>query len=87
MFATLPWPVALAAVALSAVIGFPLAHLFELGGNTVWPPALVHFAVQGAIKILEIPGDALLPILWMAASATIPWLAFLLRRPRETGPG
>jgi membrane protease YdiL (CAAX protease family) len=77
LFATLDWPVALAAVLLSTILSFPLARLFELGGNTIWPPALLHFVVQGAIKIIEIPGDAGLPIVWMAASAILPWLAFV----------
>lgn len=80
LLATLPWPVALAAALLSIIMSFPLAHLFELGGNTVWAPALLHFAVQGAIKILEMPGDAALPIVWMAASGAIPYGAFLFRR-------
>jgi membrane protease YdiL (CAAX protease family) len=77
LFATMPWPVALAAVLLSTIISFPLARLFELGGNTVWAPALLHFVVQGAIKVAELPGDIGLPIVWMAASAIVPWLAFI----------
>jgi membrane protease YdiL (CAAX protease family) len=77
LFATLDWPVALAAVLLSTILSFPLARLFELGGNTIWPPALLHFVVQGTVKIIEIPGDAGLPIVWMAASAILPWLVFI----------
>jgi len=77
LFATLPWPVALAAVLLSVVLSFPLARLFELGGNTIWGPALLHFTVQGAIKVLELPGDTNLPLVWMAASAAIPCVALL----------
>jgi hypothetical protein len=38
--------------------------------------------VQGAIEVLEIPGDTALPLVWMAASAVVPYLVFLLRRPR-----
>ena len=38
--------------------------------------ALLHFTVQGAIKILELPGDATMPVLWMAASAAIPYFTF-----------
>jgi membrane protease YdiL (CAAX protease family) len=81
LFATLPWPVALAAVLLSTVMSFPLAHLFELGGRTIWAPALLHFVVQGAIKVFALPGDAALPVVWMAACAAIPYAAFLFRRP------
>ena len=76
LFATMPWPVALAAVFLSTIISFPLARLFELGGNTIWAPAILHFVVQATIKIVETPGDTGLPIAWMAASMIIPWLVF-----------
>ena len=47
LFATMPWPIALAAVLLSVILSFPLARLFEFGGNTIWAPALLHFTVQG----------------------------------------
>lgn len=77
LFATMPWLIALAAVLLSTIISFPLARLFELGGNTIWAPAILHFVVQGTIKAVEAPDDAGLPIAWMAASMTIPWLVFL----------
>ena len=79
LFATMPWPVALASVLLSTIISFPLARLFELGGGTVWAPALLHFTVQGAIKVVEIPTGSTLPLVWMAASAIIPFAVFLVR--------
>ena len=81
----MPWQVALAAIVLAIVLSFPLAHLFELGGNTIWPPALVRFVVQGAIKVIGDPGE-LLPVIWMAASATLPLLVFLVPRPAAAGP-
>lgn len=84
LFWALPWPVALASVLLATIISFPLAYLFELGGNTIWAPALLHFTVQGAIKILELPGDTTMPVLWMAASAAIPYLAFAFRHRAMT---
>jgi membrane protease YdiL (CAAX protease family) len=82
LFFTLPWPVASAAVLLSLLLCAPFAHLFELGGGTVWAPALVHFVVQGAIKLVvpEAP-DERLPLVWMAASGVLPYLVFLRRRP------
>ena len=46
MFLTLPWPIALASVLLAAILSFPLAYLFELGGRTIWAPAFLHFIVQ-----------------------------------------
>ena len=81
LFATLPWPIALAAMLLSVALSFPLAHLFELSGGTIWASALVHFVVQGAIKLVVPEAqDAALPLVWMAASATVPFLAFLVPR-------
>ena len=83
LFATMPWPVALAALLLSVVMSFPLAHLLELGGGTIWAPALLHFVVQATVKLVVFSGDAsaLFPIVWMAASAVIPMLALLAPRP------
>ena len=81
LFATMPWPIALAAVLLSAIVGPPLAHLFELGGGTIWAPALLHFTIQGAIKLVSLaPPDARLPVIWMAASAVLPFLVFVFPR-------
>ena len=85
LFLSMPWPVALAAIVLAIVLSFPLAYLFELGGNTIWPPALVHFVVQGAIKVIGDPGE-LLPVTWMAASVVLPLLVFLVPRPPAVGP-
>ncbi len=82
LFATMPWPIALASVLLSVVISAPLAHLFELAGNTVWAPALLHFVVQGAIKLVTpAEPDPQLALAWMAAAAVAPYAAFLVRRP------
>ena len=78
---TMPWPVALAAIGLAIALSFPLAYLFELGGNTLWPPAVLHFVAQGAVKVVVAPeSGASLPIVWMAACATLPFLAFLVPR-------
>jgi len=78
LFATMPWPVALAALMLALAVTPPMAKLYELGGNTIWAPAILHFVIQGAVKLVELPGAApLFPIVWMAAAATIPWLAFV----------
>ncbi|MEZ5330777.1 MAG: CPBP family glutamic-type intramembrane protease [Thermoanaerobaculia bacterium] len=81
LLATLAPPVALASIALAAAISFPLAHLYELGGGTIWAPALLHFVVQGTVKVLDLDGvPPTVPVLWMLASATVPWAAFLVRR-------
>jgi membrane protease YdiL (CAAX protease family) len=88
LFTTLPWPVALAAILLSVIISFPLSRLYQLAGYTIWAPAILHFAIQAPPKLVEISGDTLFPLVWIAASGAIPWLIFLVpaadvRRPRR----
>ncbi len=85
LFLTMPWPIATASVLLAVLISFPLACLFESGGNTIWGPALVHWVVQGVVKIIVVEGGGVgFPVLWMLASAVIPFVVFAYR-PR--GPG
>jgi membrane protease YdiL (CAAX protease family) len=88
MFLSMPWAVALAGLILSVVLSFPFAHLFELGGATVWAPAFVHFVVQGAIKVVVLSGDAsgLFPFVWIAASAVLPLVVLLIPRPTALNP-
>ncbi len=85
LFSTMPWPIALAALILSTVLSIPLAHLFELGGGTIWAPALVHFVVQGTVKVITFSDDtgSGFPLLWMAASAFVPMCALLVPRPER----
>ncbi len=90
LFASMPWPLALAALTLSVVMSFPFARLFELGGRTIWAPALVHFVVQGAMKVLVLTDDvaAWLPLAWIAASAVLPMGVFLIPvGARDSGLG
>lgn len=77
LFATMDWPIALAALVLSISSSFPFARLYDLAGRTIWAPALAHAVVQGAIKLIVFD-DPLFPLVWMAACATLPWLAFLV---------
>jgi membrane protease YdiL (CAAX protease family) len=78
----LPLPIALAALVVALLSSFPLAHLFEAGGNTVWGPALLHCVIQGALKGVVLPEAELLAaqLGWMAASVVVPYLVFLVRR-------
>jgi membrane protease YdiL (CAAX protease family) len=78
LFITMPWALALAALILSLAVSFPLARLYELGGDTVWAPAFLHFVIQGFIKVLVMPEavSAAFALIWMGASALIPWLVF-----------
>ena len=91
LFVTMSWPVALASVGLAVAATPPSAYLFELGGNTIWGPAMLHFVIQGAVKVIQLRGEegSLFPIVWMAACASLPWLVFLVRgpvRPQSVAP-
>ncbi|MBL8532056.1 MAG: CPBP family intramembrane metalloprotease [Hyphomonadaceae bacterium] len=80
LFFSMPPAIAAASLMLSIVTCAPLAQLYELGGRTIWPAALVHATVQGAIKLVDIEGGQLLPLIWIGACAILPWAAFLWRR-------
>lgn len=82
LFVSMPWPIALASVLLAVVISFPLAYLFELGGGTIWAPALLHFAIQATVKVVVFPyGAESFALAWMAASAVVPLLVFTVKAP------
>ena len=83
LFATMSFPVALSATLLSLAISFPLAHLYEVSGRSIVPPAIVHFVVQGAIKLVDVGETELMPmaIAWMGVAAAAPYLLFFVRRP------
>ncbi len=84
LFLTMPWPIALAAVLLSVVLSFPFAYLFELGGSTIWAPALLHFVIQGTVKVVVFSDDGgvSFPLVWMVASAIASLLILLVKPPR-----
>jgi membrane protease YdiL (CAAX protease family) len=84
LFLSMPWPVATASLGLAAVTSFPLAWLFEIGGRTIWAPALLHAVIQGGIKVLVLPDADIMRIslLWMAACAFFPLLVFVVPRVR-----
>jgi membrane protease YdiL (CAAX protease family) len=85
LFSTMAWPVALAALLLSVVLSIPLSHLFELGGRTIWAPALLHFLVRSTVKIIMFSdaAGAAFPLVWMAASTLLPMFVLLVRRPER----
>ena len=75
LFISMPWPIALASVLLAVVISFPLAYLFELGGDTIWAPAILHFVIQATVKVVVFShGAESFALAWMAASAMVPLL-------------
>ena len=63
----MPWPIAVASVLLAIIISFPLAYLFELGGDTIWAPAILHFVIQATVKVIVFAHLAeSFALLWMA---------------------
>jgi membrane protease YdiL (CAAX protease family) len=87
LFFSMDWPLALAALLVALSISYPLAWLFERSGNSTWPCAVVHFVVQGSIKLINVPDEQFLPMAmaWMVISAAAPWLMFLVLRPYAKG--
>jgi membrane protease YdiL (CAAX protease family) len=76
LFATMSWEIAAASTLLALAVSFPLSHLFELGGRTIWAPAIVHFVIQGGVKVVEMLGSPMAyQMSWLAACAAVPWLA------------
>lgn len=78
LFATMAWPIALTAVVLAVLLSFPFAYLYELGGGTIWAPAIAHAVIQGAIKLIVID-DPVFPIVWMGASFVAMALVFAIK--------
>ncbi len=73
--------VALLALAMAIAWSFPLAWLFDRAHGSIWPGAILHGVMQGAIKLL-VDDDAAfqtLAIAWVALGIAAPWLFFLLR--------
>jgi len=69
------------AMIVAAVTSLPLAYLYEVGGRTIWAPALVHTAIDG-FKLVVIPaGTAATLSLWLiAVSIVVPLLALTVPR-------
>jgi hypothetical protein len=77
LLTSLSLPLALASIGLAAASSLPLAFLFDRGHQTIWAPALVHFAIQ-TIKLVSIPKafDTPAALAWMAISVAVPYLVF-----------
>jgi membrane protease YdiL (CAAX protease family) len=86
LFFTMAWPLAAAALVLAAATALPFARLYDLGGATIWAPAVLHTVIQGTVKVIDVPEEWALrfALLWMAASAVLPFAVFAAS-PREQG--
>jgi membrane protease YdiL (CAAX protease family) len=65
------WTAGLASVLLAALLAFPLAYLFERGGNSLGGPAILHTGSNAPAIILALPPSFL-------ATALIPHMAVVL---------
>jgi membrane protease YdiL (CAAX protease family) len=71
------WVVGLAAMIVAAVTTLPFAYLYELGGRTIWAPALVHAAIDTFRALAVDPADTMVFSLYVSAVAlVVPLVAF-----------
>lgn len=79
LFFTMEPAIAIAALVLAVSTSFPLARLHDLGGRSIWAPALLHFVIQAAPKLIVAPGlEVELGVGWMAVAAVVPWAVLLV---------
>ncbi len=71
----------LGAMLVAAVTSIPLGYLYETGGRSIWPPALVHTAID-AFKLVLIPAVALstFSLLIIVVSLAVPLLVLAVPR-------
>jgi membrane protease YdiL (CAAX protease family) len=78
--------VGVASVLLAALLAYPLAFVFERGGNSIAGPAILHTSSNAPVMLLGLPEDFL-------ASALVPhmgvilvslYLLFLVQIPRRS---
>jgi membrane protease YdiL (CAAX protease family) len=76
----------LAAVSLAVALSltFPFAAIYERAGNSIWPSAILHAVIQGAIKLVVVPDESFiqLAVIWMVVTSIVPWSVFLLPKKR-----
>jgi hypothetical protein len=73
--------VGIVAMIVAAVTTLPFAYLYELGGRTIWAPALVHAAIDVFRALTVDPADTVVFSLYVSAIAlVVPLVAFPLGR-------
>lgn len=85
LFASLDWPIALASILLAVAVTFPFCYLYDRNHCTIWASALLHWIIQGAIKLVVVPEGFSLPISlgWMVVCAAVPYVAFIFRNQSD----
>ena len=68
---TTGWTVGLASVLLAALLAYPLAFVFERGGNSIVAPAILHTSSNAPVVILAMSED-------IVAAALVPHMGVVL---------
>lgn len=74
LFYSLTWTIGTASILLAVAMSFPLSRLFEMGRDTIWGPAIVHFVTQAGVKLLVPSGEYawVYPFYWITVCAIVP---------------
>jgi len=79
---TIGWVSGVASVILAALLAFPLAFIFERGGNSIGGPAILHTSSNAPVLIFALPASfiarALVPHMGVVLISL--YLTFLFRR-------
>jgi membrane protease YdiL (CAAX protease family) len=68
---TTGWTIGLASVVLAALLAYPLAFVFERGGNSIVGPAILHTSSNAPVIVLALPEDVM-------AAALVPHMGVVL---------
>ena len=79
---TIGWAAGISSVVLAALLTWPLAYVFERGGNSIATPAILHTSSNAPMLILDSPDGRLTSVLvpYMAGVLASIYLVFLFRR-------
>jgi membrane protease YdiL (CAAX protease family) len=82
LIVTMGWIAGISSVVLAALLAFPLAYVFERGGNSIVAPAILHTSSNAPMLILYAPDGRLTSVLvpYMACVLGSIYLVFVLRR-------
>ena len=69
-----------AAMVVAAATSVSLAHLWELGGRTIWGPAILHTAID-SFKLVVVPDGAV--VAFSLTLAAVPLLVLAVRVPER----
>jgi membrane protease YdiL (CAAX protease family) len=71
LIATMGWTVGVASVLLAALLSFPLAFIFERGGNSIGGPAILHTSSNAPAIVFALPEEFI-------ATALVPHMGVVL---------